>query len=134
MPKSRRFTVTAIVIIVIVGVFSIYAALTFPRMLFTDTTSFDLGADAKVIEFEQPILNDKVQVLTSVESGAALWRAQILEGDTVVWKHAAAQGGQTTYESDWMRLPSGTYNFTFGTIGVGSLEAVVTISTKGGFW
>ena len=47
---------------------------------------------------------------------------------------SAAQGEQQSYSSGWMSLPSGSYNFTFGTIGVGSLEVDVTVISKGRVW
>ena len=69
-----------------------------------------------------------------VQSGGALWRAQILSEDQVIWTHSAAQGEQQSYSSGWMSLPSVSYNFTFGTIGVGSLEADATVTSKGVVW
>ncbi|MFZ7136984.1 MAG: hypothetical protein ACOWW1_00980 [archaeon] len=133
MAKSKTVSAVAI-IIVVVAIFSIYVALTFPQTIFEDNISFDLGTEAKVVEFKQQALRDKIQVKVSLESGTALWRARIMEEDTVIWEHTAAQSGQTTYESEWIALPDGAYNFTFGTVGGGSLESVVTVSTKGGIW
>jgi len=31
-------------------------------------------------------------------------------------------------------LPRGSYNFTFGTVGVGALDATATVTSKGGVW
>ncbi len=75
-----------------------------------------------------------VQVQVSVQSGISLWRARILSGDTVIWEHSATLGEQENYSSSWIPLAAGTYNFTFGIIGGGSLQATVTVSSKGGFW
>ncbi len=80
------------------------------------------------------LLDDEVQVQVTVHSGAALWRAQIRSGDQVIWTHSAAQGEQQSYNSGWISLPSGSYNFTFGTIGVSSLDATATVTSKGGVW
>lgn len=84
--------------------------------------------------FEVPIFDSAVQVQVSISSGASLWQASIINanGDTV-WSDQASQGGQTTYNSDWISLPSGSYNFTFGTLG-GALEAQVSVKAKGGIW
>ncbi len=68
-----------------------------------------------------------------VQSGAALWRARIMMGDVIVWEHTAVQGEEQSYNSGWMQLSSGRYTFTFGTVGIGSLEATVTVLSKGGF-
>jgi hypothetical protein len=75
-----------------------------------------------------------VQVQVGVQNGASLWRAQILSGDQVIWEHSAAQGEQQSYNSGWIQLPSGNYNFTFGILGIGSLKAMASITSKGGFW
>jgi len=70
----------------------------------------------------------------TIQNGAALWRAQILSGDQVIWEDTAAQGEQQSFSSGWIQLPSGSYTFTFGTIGAGSLDATATLTSKGGFW
>jgi hypothetical protein len=93
-----------------------------------------MGADSETTAFDQPFLNNAVQVQVTVQSGAALWRARIISGEQVIWEHTAAQGEQQSYNSDWIELPSGSYNFTFGTIGIGSLNALATVTSKGGFW
>jgi hypothetical protein len=129
-------TVTAIIVIVIVVVaaFAGYAAWTYPRATASVPVSFSAGVDSKTVAFNQPLLDDKVEVQVSIQSGAVLWRAQILNGDQVMWEYTAVQSGQQSYNSGWMSLPSGGYNFTFGTIGFGSLDATATVSSKGGFW
>jgi hypothetical protein len=95
---------------------------------------FTVGVQSETVTFDQPTLNNKVQVQVSGENGVALWNAKLLNGEAVIWEHSKGQGEQTTYTSEWMELTSGTYNFTFGTIGAGSLQATVTVSSKGGFW
>ncbi len=133
MPRSRSVLALAIIVIIIVA-FAIYAVLTYPRAAVNIQLSFTVGVDAETIAFDQPLLDDKAQVQVSVQSGAALWRAQIQNGSQVVWEHSAAQGEQQSYNSGWIQLPSGSYNFTIETIGVGSLDATVTVLSKGGFW
>jgi hypothetical protein len=85
-------------------------------------------------EFDVPWLHGSLQVEIKVQSGTAIWSAKITSGDKEIWSHTAPQGGQTTYTSEWIGISTGHYNFTFGTIGVGSLEAEVRVTTKGGFW
>jgi len=134
MPKSRAIIPLASIAVIIVAAFAVYAGVTYPRTTLTIPVSFTIGADAKTTEFDQPFLDDKVQVQVTVENGQALWQAQITNKDQVVLEHAAAQGEQTSYNSGWIQLPSGSYNFTFRTVGIGSLGAVVTVTSKGGFW
>lgn len=124
----------AAIVIIIVAAFAVYAGVTYPRTTVNIPVSFTIGVDSKTAAFDQPFLDDKVQVQVAVQNGAALWRAQILSGDQVIWEHSAAQGEQQSYNSGWIQLPSGSYNFTFGTIGIGLLEATATVTSKGGFW
>jgi hypothetical protein len=130
---AKSIIVLAAILIIITAV-AIHAGITYPRITASIPFSFTIGADSKTEEFYQPFLDDKVQVQVSVQNGAALWRAQIRSGDQIIWEHSAAQGEQQSYNSAWIPLPSGTYNFTFGTIGIGSLEATATVKSKGGFW
>lgn len=127
--------IVAAVIIIVVAIAGVYAALTFPRTVVDFQVSFTVGADRQQKEFEVPLLHDKVQVEVTVNSGSALWRASIADADgDEIWSHSAAQGEQTTYSSDWTSLPSGGYNFTFGTVGGGGLQANIRVASKGGFW
>jgi len=134
MAKSRTVMSVAAIIIVLAAAFAIYAGATYPRNIVSIPVSFSIGADLTTGVFDQSILNDKVQVQVAVQSGASLWHAQILSGNQVVWEHTAALGEQQSYSSGWIQLPSGSYNFTFGTIGIGSLDATFSVSSKGGFW
>ena len=134
MGKSRSIIAIFSMVIIVVAVFAIYAGTTYPRTTANTQVSFTVGADKKTIAFEQPFLDDKAQIQVTIQTGAALYRVQILNGDQVIWEHSADQGEQQSYNSGWISLPSGNYNFTFGTIGVGSLETVATVSSKGGFW
>ncbi len=131
---SKAKSAIAAIIIILVFVFAVYAAMTYPRGTVSIPVSFGIGADSKTVTFDQPFLDDKAQVQVTVQNGAALWRAQILSGGQIIWEHSAAQGQQQSYSSGWLQLPSGNYSFTFGTIGVGSLEATATVTSKGGFW
>ena len=124
----------AIIVVILVATFAVYAGVTYPTKLVNNQVSFTVGADSKTTAFTQSFLDDKVQVQVEIQNGAALWRAQIRSGDQVIWEHSAAQGEQQTYNSGWIQLPSGNYNFTFGTIGIGSLDATATVMSKGGFW
>lgn len=133
MAKLKTVLALAAVLI-IVAAFAIYAGVTYPRAIVNTQVSFVIGADSKTTQFDQPFLNDKVQVQVSILNGAALWRTQIKNGDQIIWEHSAAQGEQQSYSSGWIQLPSGNYNFTFGTIGIGSLEAMASVTSKGGFW
>lgn len=134
MVKSKSIMALAAIVIIIVAAFAIYAGVTYPRTTVNIPVSFTIGVDSKTAAFDQPFLDDKAQVQVGVQNGAALWRAQILSGDQVIWEHSAAQGEQQSYNSGWIQLPSGSYNFTFGTIGIGSLDARATVMSKGGLW
>ncbi len=134
MATSRSAIGAAIIIVVVVVAFAVYSGITYPRAILTVPVSFTIGTEISNTQFSQFALNSMVQVQVSIQSGIALWRARILSGQTVVWEHAAAQGEQLSYDSGWIALTPGTYNFTFGIIGGNSLEATVTVSSKGGFW
>jgi hypothetical protein len=129
-PILKIIIAIAAISIAMVGIF---AAITFPRKILTFPVSFTIGADSKREQMEVPILNDQVMVQVIINSGSALWNARILDGEETVWSHSAAQGEQTTYNSGWILIPSGTYNFTFATAGAGSLSAEITVSSKGEF-
>jgi uncharacterized membrane protein len=128
------FVASIVVIVIILVAFFAYVGWTYTRTVATISFSFAAGVDSRTQAFEQPFLDDKAEVQVSVQSGAALWRARILSGDQVVWEHTAVQGEQQSYSSGWIQLPSKGYNFTFGTIGGGSLEASANVNSKGGFW
>ncbi|HLN89190.1 MAG TPA: hypothetical protein VK253_03915 [Candidatus Binatia bacterium] len=134
MVKLGEILALVAVVIILVAALAVYAGVTYPTTVVNNQVSFTIGADSKTTTFVQSFLNDKVKIQVTVQTGAALWRAQIKNGDQILWEHSAAQGKQQSYNSDWISLPSGNYNFTFGTIGVGSLQASATVSSKGGFW
>lgn len=132
--KSRTKLIIGIATALIVVLLVAYSALTYTRVLVDFSVSFTIGADSRHVEFEVPFLHEYVKVEVSVHSGNSLWTAKILNGDDVLWSHATSQREQTTYSSEWIRLPSGRYNFTFATAGLGSLEAEIKLTSKGGFW
>ena len=134
MALSKAVMAVIVILIVVVAGFAIYAGLTYPRTTLTIPVSFSIGADSNTEAFDQPFLADKIQVQVTVTNGAALWRAQITSQDQVVWEHAAGQIDQMSYTSEWIQLSSGSYNITFQTVGAGSLDATVTVTSKGGFW
>jgi len=130
---AKKIVLFAFAAIILVA--GLYSTLTFPRNLAELEVSFSIGAEEEQKEFELPILHDKTQVEVVISSGSALWSASITDANgTKIWEHAKAQGDQTVYASDWITLPSGSYNFTFGTIGLGGLQANVKVTSKGGFW
>jgi uncharacterized membrane protein len=129
-----RLKLAAAVLLIIVVVVAAFSGLTFPRAVLSFPVSFAVGADVVHKTFEVPELDGVVQVQVAVNSGSALWTAIILSSDSTVWTHRAAQGGQTTYISEWITISTGTYNFSFATAGMGSLSAEITVKAKGGFW
>jgi len=132
---SRKTSMVFLLIaVVIAAILSVYAAFTYPRDVVSFQVSFTIGADVQRREFDVPILHRYVQVEVVVNSGTSLWTAKILDGDRGLWGHSASQGGQTTYRSGWIELSSGHYNFTFSTLGLGSLKAEIKVTSKGGFW
>jgi hypothetical protein len=130
---AKAIAIVVAIVIIIVAVFGIYLGLTYPRPTANIPVSILVGVETETVALDQPFLDDKAQVQVTVQSGAALWSAQILNGTQILWSHTATQSDQESYTSDWIQLPSGSYNFTFGTIG-GGLDATATVTSKGGFW
>jgi hypothetical protein len=134
MAISGSMKAIALTLIVVVVVFGAYTVATYPRTAVSFPVSFTVGAERETVKLNVPWLLSQAQVEIKVQSGTALWAAGIISGNHTVWSHSAIQGGQTTYTSEWMELPDGQYNFTFRTLGIGSLEAEIKVTTKGGFW
>jgi len=127
-------TIAAVLIVTLTTV-ALFSVLTFPRTTVNLQVSFALGVDNEVKEFDLPFLQDKVLVEVAITTGSALWRASIADvNNSEVWSYCKAQGDSTVYQSEWVALQSGHYSFTFGTIGIGNLDANVKVSSKGGFW
>lgn len=134
--KGTTRMLKVIVLIAVVGGASmgVYLFLTYPRSVVNFPVSFTIGAGVERRTFTVPIFHELIQVKVVVNNGNLLWTATILQHGDVLWSHAAHQGGQTTYQSNWIRLPSGDYNFTFATAGIGSLDAEIQVTSKGGLW
>ena len=131
---SETLKMVVLIIVIAATAFSVYAAATYPRTVVSFQVSFTIGADVRREAFEVPVMNDRVQVEIRIESGTSLWYAEIASESEKVWKHPSTQKGQTIYNSEWIELPSGAYNFTFGTVGFGSLQGEIEVTVKGGFW
>ena len=132
---STVMKIVVTVLVVVLAAFALYSALTFPRAVVDLQTSFNVGVDREVREFDVAFLHDQALVEVAVTTGTSLWRANITDTNgSEVWSHSKAQGDSTTYQSGWIALPSGHYNFTFGVIGIGNLDANVKVTSKGGFW
>jgi hypothetical protein len=72
MVKSKSAFAVVTIVIIVVAAFAIYAGETYPRTTVNTRESFTIGADTKTIAFNQPFLDDKVQVQVTVQNGAAL--------------------------------------------------------------
>jgi len=131
---SRAVIAAIVVVVVVVAVFGVYAAWTYPRPVLNISQSFTVGADVTTQSFTVPAFDGSVDVKVTIQSGGALWSADIASDNSTLWSHSAAQGSSTTYDSGWMSLSPGTYNFTFRSLGAGSLQATAVVSAKGGFW
>jgi hypothetical protein len=134
MSMSRILKATVLIVVIVVVVFGIHAAVTLPKTVISFPVSFTIGAETKTEEFDVPWLHGSIQVEIRIQSGTALWSAEITSEDKTIWSHSAAQGGQTTYTGEWTEISAAPYNFTFRTLGIGSLEAEIEVTTKGGFW
>jgi len=133
--KRRRFRAVVLIAVLVVAALVVYAAVTYPKTVVSFPVSFIIGADVENREFEMSPFHGRVQVEVIVSSGTALWwNATIKRQDETIWNDHRSQGDQMTYKSGWMELSSGHYNFTFATAGLGSLQADVKVTTKGGFW
>ena len=132
--KTKTLRAVVLIAVLVVVALGVYAAITYPKTVVSFPVAFTIGANVEHKEFDMPLLHGWAQVEVIVSSGTALWAANIILQDETIWSHTAHQGGQTTYESGWIELPSGHYNFTFATAGLGSLEAEIRVTTKGGFW
>ena len=126
--KASKLAIMMIAIVVVAV--AAYAAVTFPRTVANPTVSLTAGINSKTVEFDVPLLHEKAQIEVTVQSGlGAVWSATISSGNNILWNNQ----GSGNYLSDWIKLPTGHYVFTFITLG-GALEAQVNIKTKGGIW
>lgn len=133
MAISKIAAEILLIIVFAAAALSAYFALAYPRTIVSFPVSFTVGADLEEREFTVPLFHDSAQVTVTVTSGSMVWTARIQSHGDVIWEDGKLLADQTTYHSDWIRLPSGTYNFTFATAG-GSVAAQVQVVCKGGFW
>lgn len=129
---KKSLIALAILVVAVPGYMVIPLAYSQTAMRFP--VSFSIGADLKEMAFDVPILLGWVRVEVVVDSGTSVLTANIMEHDNVVWTYSTRQGDQTTYTSGWITVLSGHYNFTYATVGLGSLEGKITVTTIGGVW
>lgn len=138
MALSKTLKAVVLIIVIVLAIFAVYAALTFPRTVVSFSDSFTLAFDRRTEPFTVQILQSQTLVEISIQNGTAIWNAQITSGNQTIWSHTTSQTGQMTYTSGWQPITPGAYNFTFGIIGAGSLQAplqaTIKVTTKGGFW
>ena len=56
MVKSRAVIAVAVIVIILVAAFAIYAGETYPRTTVNTQVAFTIGADTKTTTFNQPFL------------------------------------------------------------------------------
>jgi hypothetical protein len=123
------------VLVVIVVVAGLYFGLTYPMQMVDVQVSLTAGVDSQTKQFQMPVLQDKAQVQVTVTSGTVLWSVRIVASNgSQVYSYTATTSAQTTYTSQWITLPQGTYNVTMQSAGIGSLSANMKVTTKGGIW
>jgi hypothetical protein len=123
-----------LVVVVIIGSLGIVSILTYPRTVIRFPVSFAIGADTKQEALEVSVLHNRVRVNVVVTTGSTWWTAKILQDDTEFWSHSMTQSDQTVFQSDWIELSPGSYNFTYTAASLVVIELEVTVTSKGGFW
>lgn len=123
-----------IVIGVLTTIFGVYALMTYPSTAISFPVSFTIGADSKHEALELSILQSHVRIDVVVSTGSTWWTAKILQSDTEVWSHSMTQNDQTVFQSEWIALQPGSYNFTYTAASLSALDLDVSVTTKGGFW
>jgi hypothetical protein len=125
-------------VILVVGVlttiFGVYTLMTYPITAISFPVSFTIGADTKHEALEISVLQSQVRIDVVVAMGSTWWTAKIFQDDTEVWSHSMTQNDQTVFQSDWIELQPGSYNFTYTAASLAALDLDVTVITKGGFW
>ena len=134
--NSRTLKIVAVIMIAVIAVTVAYVAITFPHTIVNFPVAFSVGPDQAKTEFEVPALNDKVQVHVTLSGNSTSWGAAVETAEGVeLWAYRGpSQANQTIYYSAWTTISSGRYNFTFSYIGRESLNAEISITSKGGFW
>jgi hypothetical protein len=128
-----NWRVMLVVGVLIIGI-GLYTVFTYPSTIIRFPVSFTIGADTTHEALEVSVLQSHVRVDVVVATGSTWWTAQILQGDTEVWSHSMTQNDQTVFQSDWIELPAGSYNFTYTAASLAALDLEVTVTVKGGFW
>jgi hypothetical protein len=125
-------------VILVVGVlttiFGVYTLMTYPITAISFPVSFTIGADTKHEALEISVLQSHVRIDVVVAMGSTWWTAKIFQDATEVWGHSMTQNDQTVFQSDWIELQPGLYNFTYTAASLAALDLDVTVITKGGFW
>ncbi|MCW4039856.1 MAG: hypothetical protein NWE83_03775 [Candidatus Bathyarchaeota archaeon] len=125
-------------VILVVGVlttiFGVYTLMTYPITAISFPVSFTIGADTKHEALEISVLQSQVRTDVVVAMGSTWWTAKIFQDDTEVWSHSMTQNDQTVFQSDWIELQPGSYDFTYTAASLAALDLDVTVITKGDFW
>jgi hypothetical protein len=128
-----NWRIMLVVGVLIIGM-GLYTFFTYPSTVIRFPVSFTIGADTKQEALELSVLQSRVRVDVVVATGSMWWTAQILQGDTEAWSHSMTQNDQTVFQSDWIELPAGSYNFTYTAASLAALDLEVTVTAKGGLW
>jgi hypothetical protein len=91
--------------------------------------------DGKIIskEFAGALILIGVGILLLLQGSNMLFEMNPLTVSPRAWLEPhCLQSSQTTFISDWIRLSSGRYNFTFATAGLGSLEVKLSLHLRAG--
>jgi hypothetical protein len=123
-----------LVVGVLIVALGLYTLFTYPNTAIRFPVSFTLGADAKQEALEISVLQSQVRIDVVVATGSTWWTAKILQDDTELWSHSMTQNDQTVFQSDWIMLSAGLYNFTYTAASLATLDLEVTVTVKGGFW
>lgn len=123
-----------LVVGVLTTIFGVYTLMTYPITAISFPVSFTIGADTKHEALEISVLQSHVRIDVVVVTGSTWWTAKIFQDDTEVWSHSMTQNDQTVFQSDWIELQPGSYNFTYTAASLAALDLDVTVITKGGFW
>jgi hypothetical protein len=119
------------VLIVALGFYTLF---TYPSTAIHFPVSFTVGADTKQEALEISVLQSQVRIDVVVITGSTWWTAKILQDNTELWSHSMMQNDQTLFQSDWVVLSAGSYNFTYTAASLADLDLEVTVTAKGGFW
>jgi L-2-hydroxyglutarate oxidase LhgO len=119
-----------VAILAVVLIAAGFAAWTYPRDVVTIPVSLTIGADVVQKTFTVPVADNAVQLEVTVSSGGALWSAEIDTGNATVFLYRTAQGGQTTYTSEWIIVGAGDYSIRFARVGSGKVGYRLTVNSR----